>query len=86
MVLVIMFLSTFAIAFSVIEIYFIVKIFKDEFGCFSLDSLLTGEWDHENLKTGKVRHYVASVEISKHLATIFISLFSIAMIFDGVSK
>ena len=83
-VLIIMFLSTFAIAFSIIEIYFIVKLFKDEFGCFSLDSLLTGEWDCENLKTGKFRHYVTSVEISKYLVIIFLSLFSIAMIFNGV--
>ena len=65
------------------DIIFIHNIFRDEFGCFSLDSLLTGEWDSENLKTGKVTHCVASVEISKHLVIIFLALFSIAMIFNG---
>lgn len=84
LIVVIIALSTFALTNSILEIYFIVKIFKDEFGCFSLDSLITGEWDNENLKTGKVRHYVASIEISKYLVVMFLSLFSIAMIFDGV--
>lgn len=83
-VLIIMLISVFAMTVSILEVYFIVKIFKDEFGCFSLDSLITGEWDNENLKTGKVRHYVASIEISKHISIIFLSLFSIAVIFDWV--
>ena len=84
--LIIFFVSWFAIGWSVAEIYIIMKIFKDEFGCFSLDSLLTGEWESENLKTGKVTHHVASREISKQLVVIFLALFSIAMILDGILK
>lgn len=80
-ILCVQFLS-FVITNAVIDIYFIVKIFKDEFCCFSLSSLLTGEWDSKNLKTGEVKHHVASAEISKHTITIFLCLIGFAAIFD----
>jgi hypothetical protein len=77
-------LSTGVIASSAIDVYFIIKIFKDEFGIFNLDSLLTGEWDSENLKTGVVTHHIASVEISKHVLIIFVSLLAIAFVLEKI--
>ena len=85
-IMVITSLSVGALTSSIVEIYFIYKIFKNEFGCFSIQSLLTGEWDNENLKTGKITHYVVRNEISRHLMIIFTALFAIANIIDWIMK
>lgn len=83
LVMLFMLLSSFVFS-AIVDIYLVIKIFKDEFGCFSLDSLLTGEWDNQNLKTGEIKHYVASFEISKSLITIFLCLLGIATILDKI--